>query len=71
LTCNRAASQFFLLIFVVATKAKERPRPLYPYMRQLRQLAQGVWYEVRSGINNREPILSQARAVALFDRVFR
>jgi REP element-mobilizing transposase RayT len=26
---------------------------------------------VRSGINNREPILSQARAVALFNRVFR
>jgi REP element-mobilizing transposase RayT len=40
-------------------------------MRQLRQLAQGVWYEVRSGINNREPLLSQPRAAALFDRVFR
>jgi REP element-mobilizing transposase RayT len=40
-------------------------------MRQTRKLAQGVWYEIRSGINNREPILSQSRALALFDRVFR
>jgi REP element-mobilizing transposase RayT len=40
-------------------------------MRQLRQLAQDVWYEVRSGINNRETLFRQPRAVALFDRVFR
>jgi REP element-mobilizing transposase RayT len=40
-------------------------------MRQLRQLAQGVWYEVRSGINNREFILSRPGAAALFIRVFR
>jgi REP element-mobilizing transposase RayT len=40
-------------------------------MRQLRQLAQGVWYEIHSGINNRESILSQAGAAALFMRVFR
>jgi REP element-mobilizing transposase RayT len=40
-------------------------------MRQLRQLAQGVWYEIHSGINNREAILSQTRAAALFMRVFR
>jgi REP element-mobilizing transposase RayT len=41
------------------------------YMRQTRQLAQGVWYEIRSGINNREPILRAPRAAALFNRVFR
>jgi REP element-mobilizing transposase RayT len=40
-------------------------------MRQLRELAQGVWYEIHSGINNRELILSQPRAAALFLRVFR
>jgi REP element-mobilizing transposase RayT len=40
-------------------------------MRQLRQLAQGVWYEALSGINNRESILSQPGAAALFMRVFR
>jgi REP element-mobilizing transposase RayT len=40
-------------------------------MRQTRKLAQGVWYEIRSGINNRERLLSQPRGAALFDRVFR
>jgi hypothetical protein len=33
-------------------------------------LARGVWYEVRSGINNREPLLRRPWAVALFFRVF-
>jgi REP element-mobilizing transposase RayT len=41
------------------------------YMRQTRQLAQGVWYEIHSGVNNREPILKASWAAALFDRVFR
>jgi hypothetical protein len=40
-------------------------------MRQLRQLAQGVWHEAFSGVNNREPLLREPRAIALFDRVFR
>jgi REP element-mobilizing transposase RayT len=40
-------------------------------MRQTRKLARGVWYEIRSGINNREPLLRRPRALALFDRVFR
>jgi REP element-mobilizing transposase RayT len=39
-------------------------------MRQNRKLAQGVWYEVRSGINNREPLLRKPWAMALFFRVF-
>ena len=39
-------------------------------MRKKRQLAQGVWYEIRSGINNREQILSLPRAAALFGQVF-
>jgi REP element-mobilizing transposase RayT len=39
-------------------------------MRPLRKLAQGVWYEIRSRINNREPILSSSKAAALFNRVF-
>jgi hypothetical protein len=39
-------------------------------MRQKRTLAQDVWYEVRSGINNREPLLHKPWAVALFFRVF-
>jgi REP element-mobilizing transposase RayT len=30
-----------------------------------------VWYEVRTRINNREPLFRRARALALFARVFR
>ncbi|MDR0598097.1 MAG: transposase [Treponema sp.] len=40
-------------------------------MRQKRKLAQGVWYEIRSQINNREQILSLPRAATLFFEVFR
>jgi REP element-mobilizing transposase RayT len=40
-------------------------------MRQTRKLAQGVWYEIRSCINNREPLLSRPGAAALFAGVFR
>ena len=40
-------------------------------MRKKRQLAQDVWYEIRSQINNREQILSLPKAAALFSGVFR
>jgi REP element-mobilizing transposase RayT len=40
-------------------------------MRQLRVLAQGVWYEIRTRINNREPLFRRANALALFAVVFR
>ncbi|MDR0582745.1 MAG: transposase [Treponema sp.] len=40
-------------------------------MRQTRALAQGVWYEIRSQINNRERILSLPKAASLFAGVFR
>jgi hypothetical protein len=40
-------------------------------MRQLRVLEQGVWYEVRTRINNREPLFRRAKALALFAGVFR
>jgi REP element-mobilizing transposase RayT len=40
-------------------------------MRQKRKLAQDVWYEIHSEINNRERILSLPRAAALFSGVFR
>jgi REP element-mobilizing transposase RayT len=39
-------------------------------MRQLRVLAQGVWYEVRSRINNREPLFRRYQALAIFTSVF-
>jgi REP element-mobilizing transposase RayT len=40
-------------------------------MRQLRILAQGVWYEIRTRINNREPLFRRAEALAIFAGVFR
>jgi REP element-mobilizing transposase RayT len=34
-------------------------------------LKQGVWYEISTRVNNREPLFRRDRAMALFDRVFR
>jgi REP element-mobilizing transposase RayT len=39
-------------------------------MRQLRELKQGVWYKIRTRINNREPLFRYAAALALFAEVF-
>jgi hypothetical protein len=39
-------------------------------MRKLRLLKQDVWYEVRTAINNREPLFQQQQAVKVFCRVF-
>ncbi|MDR0688762.1 MAG: transposase [Spirochaetaceae bacterium] len=40
-------------------------------MRSLRVLKQGVWYEIRTRVNNREPLFRFHKALALFTRVFR
>jgi REP element-mobilizing transposase RayT len=40
-------------------------------MRQLRLLKQGVWYEIRTRVNNREPLFRGNKAPAIFARVFR
>ncbi|MDR2363602.1 MAG: transposase, partial [Spirochaetaceae bacterium] len=40
-------------------------------MRPLRILKQGVWYEIRTRVNNREPLFRGRKALALFARVFR
>ena len=40
-------------------------------MRSLRLLKQGVWYEIRTRINNREPLFRLHKALALFGQVFR
>jgi REP element-mobilizing transposase RayT len=34
-------------------------------------LKQGVWYEIRTRVNNREPLFRRYTALALFARVFR
>ncbi|MDR2053277.1 MAG: transposase [Treponema sp.] len=40
-------------------------------MRKLRELKQGVWYEIRTQINNREPLFQKKKALEIFDQVFR
>jgi REP element-mobilizing transposase RayT len=40
-------------------------------MRQLRILKQGAWYEIRTLINNREPLFRRYKALAVFAEVFR
>jgi REP element-mobilizing transposase RayT len=40
-------------------------------MRSLRTLKQGVWYEIRTRVNNREPRFRRFKALALFAGVFR
>jgi REP element-mobilizing transposase RayT len=39
-------------------------------MRHLRTLGQGVWYQVRTRVNNREPLFRCAKVLELFARVF-
>ncbi|MDR2052583.1 MAG: transposase [Treponema sp.] len=39
-------------------------------MRQLRVLQQGVWYEIHTRINNREPLFCEDTARKIFDQVF-
>jgi hypothetical protein len=39
-------------------------------MRKLRVLQQGVWYEIHTQINNREPLFQEQKAREIFDQVF-
>jgi hypothetical protein len=39
-------------------------------MRKLRLLKQNVWYEVRTAVNNREPLFSRQQTIAIFCQVF-
>jgi REP element-mobilizing transposase RayT len=39
-------------------------------MRKLRELRQGVWYEIRTQINNREPLFRWPEVREIFTRVF-
>jgi hypothetical protein len=38
-------------------------------MRALRELSSGVWYEIRTAVNNREPLFWSARERARFEQV--
>jgi hypothetical protein len=39
-------------------------------MRKKRCLTQDAWYEVRTAVNNREPLFRRRQAIAIFCRVF-
>jgi hypothetical protein len=40
-------------------------------MRTKRILIQDAWYDVRTAINNREPLFRRRQAIAIFCRMFR
>jgi hypothetical protein len=52
-------------------EAKTLIRPLPIYMRPLRELKPGVWYAIRTRVNNREPLFRRGRARTVFTGVFR
>jgi hypothetical protein len=57
-------------VFFSSIEAKRRVNPIYIYMRKLRELKQGVWYEIRTQINNRKPLFLISKVRELFFRVF-
>jgi hypothetical protein len=59
----------FFLFFPAELKQKAYPAHS-TYMRQLRTFKQGVWYEIRAFINNREPLFRRYKALALFASQF-
>jgi REP element-mobilizing transposase RayT len=63
-------SHLFFHFFCGLIKAKRRLKPIYIYMRQLRILQQGVWYEIRTQINNREALFCVNEAREIFEKVF-
>jgi hypothetical protein len=56
--------------FCSLIEAKRRVNPIYIYMRKLRILQQGVWYEIHTQINNREPLFCEDTARKIFEQVF-
>jgi hypothetical protein len=62
----------FLYFFSFLIEAKRYLHPILEYnMRAKRILVQNAsWYEVRTAINNREPLFRRRQAVAIFCRVF-
>jgi REP element-mobilizing transposase RayT len=57
--------------FLYPIKAKRDINRINSSMRQHRILAQGVWYEIRTVINNREPLFRRKKSLKLFAQVFR
>jgi hypothetical protein len=38
-------------------------------MRKLRELKQGVWYEIRTRVNNREPLFRRWKVIRAVNRI--
>jgi REP element-mobilizing transposase RayT len=57
------------MFFFGPSEAKRRVNPIYIYMRKLRLLQQGVWYEIHTQINNREPLFRRPEVREIFTRV--
>jgi REP element-mobilizing transposase RayT len=59
-----------LIILLKFIEAKPQVNALYIGMRKQRELKQGVWYKIRTRINNREPLFRYSAALELFAEVF-
>jgi hypothetical protein len=56
--------------FPVRLKQNSGETHIRIYMRKKRCLTRDAWYEVRTTINNREPLFRRRQAIAIFCRVF-
>jgi hypothetical protein len=77
MACSSVSGFRFFRIFVtffrqIVTRieAKRRVKPIYIDMRKEKLLVQDTWYEVRTAINNREPLFRRLRTIAIFCQVF-
>jgi hypothetical protein len=61
--------RIFSYFFSVRLKQNSGETHIYS-MRPKRILAQDAWYEVRTAINNREPLFRRRQAITIFCRVF-
>jgi hypothetical protein len=59
----------FFHFFSVRLKQNSGETHIYS-IRKYRLLVQDAWYEIRTAINNREPLFRRRQAVAIFCRVF-
>jgi hypothetical protein len=56
----------FFTLFPVRLKQNSGEIHIRYSMRKQRLLLQGAWYEVRTAINNREPLFRRRQAIAVF-----
>jgi hypothetical protein len=59
----------FSYFFPVRLKQNSGETPIYS-MRKKRLLVQDAWYEIRTAMNNHEPLFRRRQTIAIFCRVF-